>query len=117
MTTNTINLNAIKIAYNKPNYVCGYGNYYRQRIKVTKEIFDFFIKKINEKLNNELAYGDHTMLPEKGKYSEKEYSLNISTSTFIKSLLPENLQKRFKLDVNSYLYVENGIEEKIFFRV
>ena len=57
------------------------------------------------------------MLPQKGKYSEKEYALNISTATFIKSLLPENLQKRFKLDVNSYLYVENGIKETIYFRV
>ncbi|MFX4155625.1 hypothetical protein ACOTWR_06855 [Aliarcobacter butzleri] len=113
---NNINFNDIKIAYNKPNYVCGH-NYYRQRIKITKEILNFIVEKINDKLKDKLAYGDCTMLPEKGKYSEKEYALNISTATFIKSLLPENLQKRFKLDVNSYLYVENGIKETIYFRV
>lgn len=117
MSTNTLNLNDIKIAYNKPNYVSGYGTYYRQRIKVTKEIFNFFFEEISLKIKNGLVYGDYTTLPQKGKYSEKEYSLNMSTAKFIKNMLPKNLQKRFKLDVNSYLYVENGVEEKIFFRV
>lgn len=108
--------NELRISY-RGIHVCSNGYYYRQRIKISKKTFDFFIKKIKEKINKGLELYDCTMVPNVGKYSKKEYPLNISTARFIKTLLPEELQKRFKLDVNSYLFIDNGEKEKIYFRV
>lgn len=106
----------LKISY-RGTYVCSKGHWYEQRIKISKKTFNFFIKKIKEKIQKGLETYDCTMVPNVGKYSKKEYPLNISTATFIKSLLPNELQKRFKLDVNTYLFIEDGKKEKIYFRV
>lgn len=43
--------------------------------------------------------------PKEGKYSNKEFYYNLTTSKFIKSLLPEKVQKRYLLDRNSYIKI------------
>lgn len=83
--------------------VDNYGTVYRQCLKMTAEDFDFIKEKIIEKLAGKIEYGDHTMLPQVGKNSDTVFSTNLSTARFIKSLLPENLQKRFLMDRNTYI--------------
>lgn len=105
-------LKEIKVAYNRPNYING-SNYYRQRITITKEILEYFNKEIEKRINQGLKYGDYLEKPSIGVYSNREYSLNLSTTKFIKNLLPENVQKRIKMNVNSYLYIKD-IKEILF---
>ena len=105
-------LNEIKVAYNKPNYING-SNYYRQRITITKDTLEFFNKEIEKRIKEGLEYDNHLEQPLIGKYSNREYSLNLSTTKFIKNLLPIDVQKRIKMDVNSYLYIKD-IKEIMF---
>jgi hypothetical protein len=100
-----------KINYNL-NYVSGAGIAYNQCLKITQKDFDYILSKIK----NELEYIKVTPnynsyekmyfgYPIKGKYCDKEFYYNLTTSKFIKSLLSEKIQKRYLLDRNSYIKI------------
>lgn len=104
-------LNDVKIGYGVW-YVSG-SSVYKQRITLNQKQFDYIIKKIKleyKKIKNDSNCNSYEKqffeIPQKGKYSEKEYFFNMVTSKFIKNLIPVRLQKRFLLDRNSYFLIK-----------
>lgn len=99
-----------KINYNL-KYVDGY-NVYKQCLSITQKDYDYILSKIKDELefikvapnynSYEKMYLD---IPKEGKYCNKEFYYNLTTSKFIKSLLSEKIQKRYLLDRNSYIKI------------
>lgn len=99
-----------KINYNL-NYVDGH-NVYKQCLKISQKDFDYILSKIKDELEYikvTPSYNSYEKMffeyPKEGIYSNKEFYYNLTTSKFIKSLLSENIQKRYLLDRNSYIKI------------
>ena len=97
-------LQNIKISYCE---VHGIHAVYRQRISMTKRQYKLFIEKIRKQLKDGVEYGNYLSFPEEEFPLDKEfYSMNLSTSRFLKSMVTKEQQQRFKMDVNSFISIK-----------
>ncbi len=92
-----------KISYREHYLGEGDSCVYRQKMTLTKEEFGFIQTKIKERLAQGLEYGNHLQRINLNDFGFAR--TNLSTARFIKSLLPEKLQKRFLMDRNTCLEV------------
>lgn len=95
-----------KISY-QTNYIPEKSIVYKQVLRINNDTFKKIKEEIKNKLNAGLEYGDYLELPI--VYKNKNIcfgGLNLSTASFIKTLMDQTTQKRFLLDRNTFLVVD-----------
>jgi len=100
-------LQNVKISYTE---VHGAGAVYRQQVLLTEKQYIGFTNKISKTLREGVEYGNYLKFPEVDDFKDAPsvlFFLNLSTARLLKSMVTQKQQKRFKMDVNTFIKIKD----------